>query len=262
MSENHSVSTQEMSMQDATAAGALAFFGDRYGDRVRVVAIDEFSKELCGGTHLNTTGQVGVFTVAGEGSVASGVRRIEALTGQAAFRHFKNAENQLEELAQLLKAPRERLTQAIERLKGDAKALQTELERLRIKDSQAQAGSLAASAKKIDGVQVLISEVAGADMAQLRQLADALKKKIQGAGVVCLGSVAGQSAYLVVSTSPDLVRRGVTSQILISKVASLIGGKGGGRPEFAQAGGNDPARLKDALNQMQTTVGELLRSQM
>ena len=249
----------DVPMAKAKELGALMFFGDKYGDRVRVVTISEFSKELCGGTHLKATGEVGVLTIVDEGSVASGVRRIEALTGEAAWAHLKGAEGQLLELAQQLKAPREQLGDAVERLRQQARQLQQELERLTLKNAQQQAQALVAGATMVNGVRVVVQTVPGADMGRLRQLADALRAQSAAGSVVCLGGVADNAVSLVVGTSADLAVRGITAQALIARLAPVLGGRGGGRPDFAQAGGRDPSKLPEALGQVVPLVEELTK---
>ncbi|MBI4227313.1 MAG: alanine--tRNA ligase [Candidatus Omnitrophica bacterium] len=249
----------DVPMAKAKALGALAFFGDKYGDRVRVVTISEYSKELCGGTHLKATGEVGVLTIVEEGSVASGVRRIEALTGEAAWQHFKGAEGQLLELAQTLKAPREQLGDAVERLRQQIKSLQSELGRLALKDAKQQAEALVTGGTMVNGVRVVVQSLPGADMGRLRQLADAFRAQAKTGSVVCLGGVDGTAVSLVVGASPDLAPRGITAQALIGRLAPVIGGRGGGRPEFAQAGGRDPSKLPEALRQVAPLVEELTK---
>ncbi len=249
----------DVPMAKAKELGALMFFGDKYGDRVRVVTISEFSKELCGGTHLKATGEVGVLTIVDEGSVASGVRRVEALTGEAAWAHLKGAEGQLLELAQQLKAPREQVGDAVERLRQQTRQLQQELERLTLKNAQQQAQVLVAGATMVNGVRVVVQTVPGADMGRLRQLADALRAQLAAGSIVCLGGVADNAVSLVVGASGDLVQRGITAQALIGRLAPVLGGRGGGRPEFAQAGGRDPSKLPEALRQVVPLVEELTK---
>jgi len=255
---NHAVKVvDEMSWLQAKAAGALAFFGETYGDKVRVVTVGDFSKELCGGTHLGTTGQIGVMTIVDEGSVASGVRRLEALTGEAALAYLKGAEGQLQELAQRLRSPREQLGDAVERLRDQAKALQTELERLRLAQSRSEAEQWVTEATPVGDIQVLFKEVPGADLAKLRSLYDVWKQRTATNGVLCLGSTVGDSVLLVAGVSGDLIQHGVTARAIIDRLAPLIGGRGGGRPEFAQAGGRDPSKLGAALRRVMPVVEEL-----
>jgi len=260
---NVSVSVHvDVPIEKAKAAGALAFFGDKYGDRVRMVEIldpatELHSQELCGGTHVHATGEVGALTIVDEGSVASGVRRIEALTGEAALAHLKGAEGQLLELARLLKTPREKLAEAVERLRADLRAVQAHVDRLQLKESQAQAQALVTGATQVHGIQGIAQTVPGADMAQLRQLADVMRTRASTPSVVCLASVVGDNVSLVVGVSSDAVKRGVTAQAIIGRLAPLIGGKGGGRPEFAQAGSRHPEKLPEALGRFASIVEEL-----
>ncbi len=256
--DNHGVATQEMAAAEAKASGALAFFGDKYGDRVRVVTINQFSKEFCGGTHLAATGQVGLLTIVGEGSVASGVRRVEALTGEAALAHLKGAEGQLLELAQLLRTPREKLGDAVERLRQQARALEAELERLRLAKSRGTAEELWKLGETLPGgVQVICREIPHAEMAALRALYDAWKPQAKGKSVLCLGSRSTDGVFLIVGSSPALVQAGFSAKTLIDRLAPIIEGKGGGRSDFAQAGGRNPARLQEALQQVVPIVKEL-----
>lgn len=256
---NYAVNADEMAMSEAKAAGALAFFGEKYTDPVRVITIGSFSKELCGGTHLQATGQVGVLTVVDEGSVASGIRRIEALTGEAALAHLKGAEGQLLELAQRLKTPREKLGDAVERLRAQVKTLQTELERLKLVQSRAEADTWTVGATLPNGIQIVYQEIPQADMAQLRKLYDAWKQRAVSKSILCLGSRLVDSAFLVAGASADLVQSGFSAKAVIDRLAPIIEGNGGGRPEFAQAGGRNPAKLDDALKQVVPLVKELTR---
>ena len=256
--DNHSVATQEMPVAQAKASGALAFFGEKYGDRVRVVTINQFSKEFCGGTHLAATGQVGLLTIVDEGSVASGVRRVEALTGETALAHLKGAEEQLLELAQLLRTPREKLGDAVERLRQQARALEAELERLRLAKSRDAAEQLWKLGETLPGgVQVICHEIPDTEMAGLRALYDAWKPQAKGKSVLCLGSRSADGVFLIVGSSQALVQAGCSAKTVIDRLAPIIEGKGGGRPDFAQAGGRNPGRLQEALQQVVPIVKEL-----
>lgn len=256
--DNHGVATQEMAVAEAKASGALAFFGEKYGDRVRVVTINQFSKEFCGGTHLAATGQVGLLTIVGEGSVASGVRRLEALTGETALTHLKGAEGQLLELAQLLRTPREKLGDAVERLRQQAKTLEAELGRLRLAKSRNAAEELWKLGETLPGgVQVICREIPETEMAGLRALYDAWKPQAKGKSVLCLGSRSADGVFLIVGSSPALVQAGFSAKAVIDRLAPILEGKGGGRPDFAQAGGRNPGRLPEALQQVVPIVKEL-----
>jgi len=254
---NHAVRADEMAWLQAKAAGALAFFGETYGDRVRVVTVGDFSKELCGGTHLGTTGQIGVLTIVDEGSVASGVRRLEALTGEAALAYLKGAEGQLLALAQRLKTPREQLGDAVERLHTQVKALQAELGRLQLAQSRSEAEQWVTESTPVGDIQVLCKEVPGADLAKLRSLYDVWKPLAKPRSVICSGSQMADRAFLTVGVSGDLAQQGISATKIIDRLAPIIGGRGGGRPEFAQAGGRDPSKLGEALRRVVPVVEEL-----
>jgi alanyl-tRNA synthetase len=245
-----------MEINEAVAEGALAFFGEKYQQQVRVVSIPQVSMELCGGTHTKMTGDVGLFKIVGESSIASGVRRIEALTGFGTYSRLEEDENLLEDLAHTLRAPRTELTRAIARLIDQQRQLENELEDLKRKSANSQIGNLVEAPQDVQGVPVISRKVEGVDPSMLRELAENTGSKI-GSGVVVLGLASNGKASLVAVVSPDLQKRLHAGKI-IKKVAELVGGSGGGRPDFAQAGGKDSEKLEEALKNVYNIVAELL----
>jgi alanyl-tRNA synthetase len=254
--KNLPVQTQVMEINQAVSAGALAFFGEKYQQQVRVVSIPDVSMELCGGTHTTMTGDVGLFKIVGESSIASGIRRIEALTGFGTYLRLEEDENLLDELAHTLRAPRTELTRAITRLMDQQRLLENELEALKRKAAHSQLDNLAEKPKDVKGVQVVARKVEGVAGSMLRELAENTQAKI-GSGVVVLGIASNDKASLVAVVSQDLQKRLNAGQI-VKKVAELVGGSGGGRPDFAQAGGKAPENLDGALQAVYNIVAEFL----
>jgi alanyl-tRNA synthetase len=253
---NLPVQTRVMEINEAIAEGALAFFGEKYQQQVRVVSIPEVSMELCGGTHTKMTGDVGLFKIVGESSIASGVRRIEALTGFGTYLRLEEDESLLQELAHTLRAPRTELTRAITRILDQQRQLEGELEALKRKAANSQIGNLVEAPRDIRGVPVISRRIEGVDPSMLRELAENAGTKI-GSGVVVLGLASNGKASLVAVVSPDLQKR-LNAGKIIKKVAELVGGSGGGRPDFAQAGGKDAEKLEDALQNVYNIVAEFL----
>ena len=249
---NIAVTPEEMDLQAALRSGAMALFGEKYGDRVRVVRIGDFSTELCGGTHLDATGQIGLFKVVSEGAVASGVRRIEAVTGEAALRHVGQEEQALREAAGLLRIPPLELPRRLQKLLDEQKQLEKQLQQLEGRLARSRALDLVASAQEVAGVPVLAARLDGLDPEGLRSVVDLLRDKL-GSGVICLGAVTDGKVNLVASVSRDLTGRFQAGK-LIQDVARQVGGGGGGRPDLAQAGGKDPSKLDAALAQVAAWV--------
>jgi len=243
--DNVPTHTEEMEAEAAFKSGATALFEEKYGDRVRVVSLSDFSKELCGGTHTAKTGDIGLFKIVSESSIASGVRRIEALTGQDALAYVQQTSRLLEDAAHLVKEKSDRLPAKIEKMLSDLKALEKEVERLKAKivADSAQVGGDAI--RSVNNTKVLIQKVAVDNPAALRDLADRLKDKIKS-GIVVLGSVNGPKAFLIVAVTKDLTDRFHAGNV-IKQIASTVGGSGGGRPDMAQAGGTQPENLDQAL---------------
>ncbi|MFP4255397.1 MAG: alanine--tRNA ligase [Desulfobacterales bacterium] len=252
--ENMDVSVDEMDAEEAFQTGAVALFEEKYGDRVRVISLDTFSKELCGGTHTNRTGDIGVFKIISETSVASGVRRIEALTGQAAFEHIQNINRSLNEAARMLKDRPEAVPKRVESLLAGQKNLEKTVEQLKLKLASRSADQMTEDVKSVEGVKVLAKKVHADNPGALRSLADQFREKI-GSGVVVLGAEHDQKALLISVVTKDLTGR-LHAGNIIKHVAAEVGGGGGGRPDMAQAGGPDAAKLDQALEK----VYELVRA--
>ena len=243
--EDAGVAVQEMSYDEAIRRGALAFFGDKYGDRVRVVQIGDFSTELCGGTHVRASGEIGVFKLHSEGGVAAGVRRVEAFTGQGALDLIHNYEQRLKEIGQLVRASADDTVDKVQKLLERQKELEKEIEKLRGQLQKDQIPDLLAKQSSVNGTKILISRVDGADAKQLRDIADRLKEKL-GRAVIVLASAGQANVNLVASVDKELTRRYHAGNI-IKELAGIVGGGGGGRPDFAQAGGKEPENLEAAL---------------
>src|SRR5882724_3097120 len=243
--EDAGVSVQESSYEEAIRHGALAFFGDKYGDRVRVVKIGDFSTELCGGTHVHRSGEIGIFKLPFESGVAAGVRRVEAFTGEGALDLIRSYEQKLKEIGDLLRANADDAVDKVRKLLERQKELEREIEKLQGQFQKDQIPDLLAKKQSFDGTNVLVSQVDGVDAKQLRDIADQLKEKL-GSGVVVLASAGESNVNLVASVSPDLTGRYHAGNI-IKELARMVGGGGGGRPDFAQAGGKEPAKIDAAL---------------
>jgi alanyl-tRNA synthetase len=242
---NLAVDRTEMDLDDALHKGAMALFGEKYGDRVRVVTIGDFSTELCGGTHLDQTGQLGFFKVETEGAVASGVRRVEAVTGTAAMQAVVRRERVLREAAEILKIAPGEVPQRLRKLLDEQRALEKELAALQGRLAASKADDLVAGARQVNGVAVVVGRIDGLDAEGLRAVADRLRDRL-GSGVVCVGSAVEGKVNLVAAVTKDLTKR-IHAGKLIQDVAKAAGGTGGGRPDLAQAGAKDPGCLDDAL---------------
>jgi alanyl-tRNA synthetase len=242
---NAEVTSEEMSYDDAIRAGALAFFGDKYGDRVRVVRMGDFSTELCGGTHVARTGDIGLVQLRGESGVAAGVRRLEATTGQGAIADVRREQGVLGELVELLKAGEGDARSKLEKLLGDLREKDKRIAELQGKLAGGATRDVLAGARRVDGITVLATRVDGLDDKGLREMADRLRDRIRS-GVVVLGTALGERAVLLAAVTKDLTGRYHAGNI-IKQLAPLVGGGGGGRPDFAQAGGKNPDRLDAAL---------------
>ena len=254
--DNHPVQTREMELNEAIESGAIAFFGEKYQQKVRVVSIPDISVELCGGTHTRMTGDVGLFKIVSESSVAAGVRRLEALTGFGSYERLGEDENLLKTLADRLRAPRSGLTRAVEKMFERQKHLEDELDALKRKRAKSQLQDLLESQNTVSGVQVISQKVEGLDAALMRELAESTRASL-GSGIVVLGSASAGKAMLVTAVSEDLMPRLHAGKI-VKQVAELVGGSGGGRPDFAQAGGKEPEKLDQALQAVYNIVAGLL----
>ena len=258
IAKNLQVVTEEMSVEDAKKTGAMALFGEKYGDKVRVVQMkadgeEAFSVELCGGTHVANTGVISYFKIISESGVAAGVRRIEALTGDGLMKHYAMQEELLKEVAKAAKAEPAKLLQKVTSLQEELKALQSENEKLKAKLANDAVGDVDSKIQEVKGMKVLAMDVPDVDMNGLRNLGDQMKEKI-GDGVVVLASANGGKVTLLAMATDAAIKKGAHAGNLIKEIASLVGGGGGGRPNMAQAGGKNPAGIPDALAKVVSVV--------
>ena len=240
------VETRVMSIEEAKQSGAMALFGEKYGDTVRVVYMGDYSKELCGGTHVGNTSQIRAFKILSENGVAAGVRRIEALTGQGVFDYYRSVEKKLEEAARVVKATPDTLKERLEHMLTDMRALQSENESLKGKAAREALGDVMDKTVVVKGVKLLAADVADVDINGLRELGDQLKEKL-GEGVVVLASAKDGRVNLIAMATQSAMEKGAHAGNLIKGIAGLVGGGGGGRPNMAQAGGKNPAGIAAAL---------------
>ena len=258
IAENLSVETKVMSLEEAKKTGAMALFGEKYGDTVRVVMIGEFSKELCGGTHVKQTAQIGSFKILSESGVAAGIRRIEAVTGENVTAYYRSLEEKLSALAKTLKTSEGSLLERAEHLMAELKGLQSENESLKSKAAKEALGDVMDQVKEIDGVKLLAAKVSGVDMNGLRDLGDQLKAKL-GEGVVVLISELEGKVSMVSMATDAAMKKGAHAGNLIKGIAAKVGGGGGGRPNMAQAGGKNPAGIEDAISQAEEVLKDQLQ---
>lgn len=240
------VVTEEMSLEDAKKTGAMALFGEKYGDKVRVVSMGDYSIELCGGTHVSNTSTISYFKIISESGISAGVRRIEALTGTGLMKHYADVEKKLHEAAKVAKTEPNNLVKRIETLNEEIKALSSENEKLKAKMANASVGDVMSQVVEVKGVKLLATKVADVDMNGLRNLGDQLKDKM-GGGVVVLVSTTGDKANVIVMADDDAISKGAHAGNMIKEIAKLVGGGGGGRPNMAQAGGKNPAGADEVL---------------
>ena len=250
--KNAAVETNILPLEQAIATGAMALFGEKYGDEVRVVTVPGFSRELCGGTHVERTGDIGVCKVVYEGSISAGVRRIEAITGEAALRQYQESTDAIRRIAGMMKASEPELVEHVEKLLAEGRALEKQVDLLKEKLAQAAAVGLAALAVSIKEAKVLVARVAGLDRQQMRSLADALRNQWKSA-VLVLASTEGGSVSIVSAVTKDLTGK-VQAGKLVSALAQAVGGKGGGRPDMAEGGGKDLAALDAALDSIEKEI--------
>ncbi|MFH1673260.1 MAG: alanine--tRNA ligase [Pseudomonadota bacterium] len=251
---NTPLTVDEMDAEAAQKTGAIALFEEKYGDRVRVVSIGDFSKELCGGTHTKRTGDIGIFKILSESSVAAGIRRIEAITGKAALGYVLETATTLTNLARMLKARPEDLKDRIDKLIAQQKSLEKEIEAIKARELSQELDRFAEALKTVNGIPVLAKVVAAETPSALRDLADRAKDRIKS-GVIVLGSAVNSKALLVAVVTKDHLNRYHAGNI-IKKIAPIVGGSGGGRPDMAQAGGSKPEQLSDALNKVYQLIAE------
>jgi alanyl-tRNA synthetase len=250
--KNYEVTARIMKYDEAIRAGALAFFGDKYGDEVRVLAMGDFSTELCGGTHVKRTGDIGFFKIVSESGVAAGIRRIEAVTGEGALAWVQEQEAGLAEAAAVLKAPVAEVPAKLAQVLENVRNLERELGRLKSRLASSQGDDLASQAVEVRGAKVLAATLDGADAKTLREAMDKLKDRLKSAAIV-LGAVNDGKVSLIAGVTADLTAR-VKAGELVNFVAQQVGGKGGGRPDMAQAGGTEPANLPTALQSVKNWV--------
>lgn len=251
------VITKEMSIEDAKKTGAMALFGEKYGEVVRVVQMGEFSSELCGGTHVGSTGQISAFKIISESGIAAGVRRIEALTGAALFRYYNTMEKELQEVSRILKAAPEGAAAKAVSLQEELKQLQKENDKLKAKLAKEAAGDVLADAVEIDGIHILAKQLTDVDMNGLRDLGDETKQKL-GETFLVFACEAGGKANLISMATEGAMKKGAHAGNLIKEIAAIVGGGGGGRPNMAQAGGKNPAAIPEALDRALEVMKEQL----
>ena len=259
---NEPVQTDEMAIEEAMRSGAMALFGEKYGEKVRVLTVKGlegvFSKELCGGTHVRATGDIGLFKIVSDESIASGVRRIRAITGTDAYERFREAETLVDDLSGSLRTSRAELVNAVSRLQDELKKTRREADDLRLKIASGSVGSSTNGdeSREIAGVKVLAREASGLDAPAMRQLSDTLLARIKS-GVVILGRSSEGKVSLIVRTSADLTSKVPAGQV-IKELAPIVGGRGGGKADMAEGGGNQPENLATALQKSYEVVERLM----
>jgi alanyl-tRNA synthetase len=253
---NAQVETTVMDLDDAMQSGAVALFGEKYQEKVRVVEVPGFSKELCGGTHVSATGTIGLFKIASEGGISAGIRRIEALTGPGSLSRFRSDEQILDIIQNDTKVGRQEIPALIEKLQGQVRELQHQITDLKAQSARANISTMLLRTKEIHGIKVLAETLPATDRVSLRNLADELKQKL-GSGIVVLGTPQDGKVAIVVMVTSDICKR-VPAGRIIKQIAPLVGGAGGGKPELAEAGGKDSSKLADAIEQSYSVVAGLL----
>ncbi|MBI2817984.1 MAG: alanine--tRNA ligase [Acidobacteria bacterium] len=254
--KNTQVQTDEMAYDEAEKTGALMFFEEKYGDRVRVVSVPGFSKELCGGTHVSRTGDIGVLKITSEGGISAGVRRMEAVTGIGALKQFQRVTSMVRRTAEELRVPPPELPQAVEKLAESERALAKQLESLKLKVAQAQVSDVESRVRPVKDVKVLAMHLESLDRAQMRSMADVLRRRLKS-GVVVLGTTADGKVAIITALTPDLTKRLHAGKIA-QAVAKKLGGSGGGRADIAEAGGKNATMLDAVLNEVYDIVGGML----
>ena len=253
--QNHAVQKEVMSIDQATEKGAMALFGEKYGDQVRVVTMGEFSTELCGGTHVRRTGDIGLFKLVAESGIAAGVRRVEAVTGQGALNYVEREETVLRQICELLKTGADGALERVQQLVASNRVLEKELGQLKGKLASAAGSDMASEAVDVNGIKLLVKQLDGFNSKTLRDTVDQLKNKL-GSAVVVLASVEGDKVSLVAGITQDLTGK-IKAGDVVNMVAQQVGGKGGGRPDMAMAGGTDPDGLPAALKSVSDFVTQL-----
>jgi alanyl-tRNA synthetase len=241
-----------MPIDQAISTGAMALFGEKYGDQVRVVSIPDFSKELCGGTHVTRTGDIGVFKITSESSISAGVRRIEAITGEGAISYFQESSDALHRIASTLRVAEPELIEHVDRLLAEKRAHERQIQQLKEKLAQSASRDLESLAKEKNGAKYLVAKVEGLDRTQMRTLADSLRNKWKSA-VVVLASPEDGAVSIVAAVTKDLTQK-LQAGKLVGTLAQAVGGKGGGRPDMAEGGGKDPSALPSALHALTVEI--------
>jgi len=256
---NITVDTKERPLQEAMAAGAMALFGEKYGDKVRVVSVPGFSLELCGGTHVRATGDIGPFVITQESGVAAGVRRIEAMTGAGAVAWYQQQRDGLDRVLGALNTTPDEAVEIVHRRQAEKKRLSRDLEQAKMKAALgggASAGSAQDDVREVKGVKVLARRVSGLEKGALRGLSDTLRDRL-GSGIVVIASENDGKVALVVSVTKDLTAR-VQAGRIVKEIAPIVGGGGGGRPDFAEAGGKDPSKIDELIARTPDLIGGLI----
>jgi len=256
--ENAQVEVYEMPFEEVRKKDIIAIFGERYGDRVRVIDIGDYSKELCGGAHVSATGQIGLFTILSEASVAAGVRRIEALSGEAAFHLLRKRERQIAELAVMLKVESDKVVERVEELRKECKSLRKTAGREHEKEALGDVAEFVRRAMDVGGIPVVAAELKGLQADGLRNAGDRIRQKLMS-GVILLGARHENKAHLVCMVSEDLVTKGLHAGTIVKEIGKVIGGSGGGRPQIAQAGGPHAENLDEALKKAPHIIEKMMR---
>jgi alanyl-tRNA synthetase len=244
-----------MEIEQALQTGAMALFGEKYGERVRVVSVPGFSRELCGGTHVSRTGDIGLCKITSESSISAGVRRIEAVTGIGALDYVQSISTEQHRLRAIVQSTGS-ISETFQRILGENRGLKRDIEEFKTKFAQSQLGGLEQSARSVKGVKVISAQVNGLDRTQLRNLADALRNKWKS-GIVVLATTEDSKVAIISAVTKDLTSK-VHAGKLVGSIAQAVGGKGGGRPDMAEAGGTNSAALPSALETVYSTVESML----
>ncbi len=257
---NDTLKVEAMDLEEARGSGATALFGEKYEKRVRVVTIGDYSKELCGGTHLKSTGEIGILKIVGQESVAAGLRRIEAIAGEVAYKRIKESEDELKTIAEMLKAEPSKLPNQIEKLIGQIKELERQLKNYEIQNIKAKTKELVSRKEIIDNnIHLIVRRLDDFAPDTLANLTDEIKANLIQGGISILGSAFEGKAFIVVGLTSDLVKKGMDARTIIGEASKIIGGGGGGRPDLAQAGGKDISKLDEALKAGERATKELIR---
>ena len=247
-----------MELEDAKKSGAMALFGEKYHGKVRVVSMGDFSKELCGGTHVSNTAEIGAFKIISESGIAAGVRRIEALTGDALLNYYKSIEEDLHDLANLLKANTNETKIRLKALIDELKELKAENDKLKAKLAKDSISNVENDIIEVKGVKVLCKKLEGVEVNELRTLGDNLKSSTDD-GVVVLASIVGGKVNLLAMAGDEAIKKGANAGNIIKVIAPIVGGGGGGRPNMAQAGGKNPEKIDEALANVKVTLEAMLQ---